>query len=68
MRANHRNTVRNQEPRIVCQREGYTIKRVGANDFDLYVYNNYIGSFPRQDEAERAGDAAVWELLKARAA
>lgn len=67
MRANHRNTVRNQEPRVVYDRDGIRITFLGG-EYMLYVYNTYIDTFDRAFDAEMAGHKVISDQLKARAA
>lgn len=66
MKSNHRNTVRNQEPRVVYDRDGIRITFLG--DYSLYVFGMYIGSFGSAFDAEMAGHRVIADQLKARAA
>lgn len=59
--------IRTQLPSIVFDKNGILIKFI-AGGYELYVYGNYAGGFPTAFDAEMAGSAAVWELLKERAA
>lgn len=66
MRASKQYTVRNQEPRVVFDKDGIVIKFLG--DYSLYVYGMYIGSFGSAFDAEMEGHRVIADQLKARAA
>lgn len=64
MRANNRYTVRVQEPRVVADRNHYTVKYTPGYGYDLYVFGVYVAPFDRLHDAETEGDRLVFEALR----